>query len=111
MAYDLAADQVHCLDSIAAAVYRACDGLSVAQIASATGLEESVVAANLAALVERRLVDAVPANSGTGRRSFLVGVAGAAVAAGVWTIAAPSPAMAASGDDTTTDEPTTTTPF
>ena len=42
VAYDLNRDQVHSLDAEAAAVYRACKGSSLDDIASATGLPGSL---------------------------------------------------------------------
>lgn len=100
LVYDQRDDQVHCLSSAAGRVWRACDGLtSVEQLGGVLGLESGVVDQALGelegcGLLEGEAGDGVTRREATGRLAKL----GAAAAAAplVYSIAAPTPALAAS---------------
>jgi hypothetical protein len=106
--YDRRNDEVHCLDDRATQVYLACDGRTAAEIAEVTGESVEVVDAHIAALAKRGLVDHNA--PGVDRRRFVAGTAAhAAIAVGIWSLTAPTPAAAASGSQPlSTLEPLTT---
>ena len=99
--YDLATDRAHCLGAAAARVWRACDGRTLVGALSATlNLDADSVDRALAELEACDLLDEGPAlDAGTTRRELGIRLAktSAAVAAVplIWSIAAPSPAAAA----------------
>jgi Coenzyme PQQ synthesis protein D (PqqD) len=108
--YDLESHTAHCLNPIAARIWRHCDGEhDVTQLAQLAGADERLVAEALHELHERELVDAEPALipgesvvSGVSRREAIVRVAryGAAAAAGSMIVSATAAtaAMASSGE-------------
>lgn len=98
--YDHASDEVLCLTGDSAAVLAATTGATIEEIASATGLNSATVAAYLIELADRGLVSAQGSERGLARRSLVGAAGGVAVALGLWSIAAPSPAAAASGGST-----------
>ena len=101
LVYDLASNRAHCLGAPAARVWRACDGRTLVGSLSATlELDADSVDQALAGLEACDLLDEAPAlGAGTTRRELGIRVAktSAAVAAVplIWSIAAPSPAAAA----------------
>jgi hypothetical protein len=100
LVYDQRNDQVHCLSSEGRTVWRACDGTtSVEQLGSALNLDSELVAQALDELEACGLLDAEAAD-GVTRREAAARLArmGAAVAAAplIYSIAAPTPALAAS---------------
>lgn len=104
--YDTRTDQVHCLEGGARDVFRGATGQTLEAIAESTGIEAGRVADILMKLSELGLMDSTAPEPD--RRRFLkLTAAGAAV--GIWSLAAPSPAAAAS-EETTTEELTTDEP-
>ncbi len=104
--YDQRNDRVHCLSSAAGKVWRACDGkTSVEQLGSALKLDSGLVDQALGELEGHGLLDGEPA-SGVTRREATMRLAkiGAAAAAAplISSIAAPTPAMAATACGTGT---------
>jgi hypothetical protein len=99
LVYDAERDEVHCLDTRAAAVWHSCDGQTeLEQIAARTSLSTADAAAAILALAARHLLE--PA-TGVSRRDMLrtVTIGAAAVAAGapvIKSIVAPTAAQAAS---------------
>lgn len=105
--FDARTDDVLCLTGPAVDVFRACAaGGSVEEIASAAGLALDVTAAHLGELADRGLVVSGSADDSRMARRTLLPLAGAVAAAAVWSVAAPTPAAALSGQ-----EETTTTPY
>jgi hypothetical protein len=106
--YDQDRHIAHCLSSIAACVWRHCDGeRDVSQLVALAGASESLVADALHELREKDLLDAEPglmqsAGPGESRREAIVRVAryGAAAAAAplIVSATAATPAMASSGE-------------
>jgi hypothetical protein len=95
--YDQRSDRVHCLSSAVCSVWRACDGeTSVEQLASALNMESELVERALGELEGCDLLDADVA--GLTRREATTRLArmGAAAAAAplIYSIAAPTPALA-----------------
>ncbi len=100
LVYDQRSDQAHCLGPTAASVWRACDGgAGIKQIAAKLGLDRDVVSHAIDELDECRLLDG-PGTAGLTRREAtrkLAKLGTAAVAAPlIYSIVAPSPALAAS---------------
>ena len=98
--YDQQSDQVHCLSSIASAVWRHSDGRTlVEQLAAALKLDRDAVDHALQELDRSGLLESTPP-AGLTRREAAARLAkigaGAAAAPLVYSIAAPSPALAAS---------------
>lgn len=98
--YDQRSDQAHCLSREAAMVWRVCDGRTpVAELATALGLDHDVVVRAVEELETCGLLDSAPATGVTRREATLrmARVGGAAMAAPlIYSIAAPTPALAAS---------------
>jgi hypothetical protein len=98
LVYDTAGHEAHCLDSEAASVWEACDGLAtVSEIAATTGLPEAAAAATVRDLAARHLLEPL----GVNRRDLLrtVAIGAGAVAVGVpviRSIVVPTAAQAAS---------------
>lgn len=99
--YDHATDQVLCLSGASSDVLRAIDANTVEEIASTTGIDAHEVAAQLIELSDRGLVAPVASEPTIARRSLVAAAGGTVAALGLWSIAAPSAAAAASGDVTT----------
>jgi DNA-binding transcriptional regulator YhcF (GntR family) len=100
LVYDQRTDQAHCLGSVAARVWRACDGATtVEQLSVFLGLDAGTVARALEELEQCGLLDAAP-QAGLTRREATARLAkvGAAAASAplIYSIAAPTPALAAS---------------
>ncbi len=100
VAYDTANDLVHCVSDDSLLVMGACQGVSAAEISECTGLSEATVAAHLRELSERGLVTATGGDDLSRKR--LLAMASGAAALAVWTMAAPTPAAAASGSSPVT---------
>jgi hypothetical protein len=98
--YDQSTDQAHCLSRDAAMVWRVLDGTTrVPEIAKALGLETDVVSRAIEELDACGLLDAGPASGITRREATIrmAKVGGAAAAAPlVYSIMAPTPALASS---------------
>ncbi len=107
LAYDTSNDLVHCVADDSRAVYEACDGASVEQIAERTGFASDVVAAHVRELADRGLVSAEGGDQLSRKR--LLAAASAAAAVTFWTMAVPTPAAASSTAPVTTTPSTVTT--
>lgn len=98
--YDQTSDKVHCLTREAAMVWRVCDGsTSPTELASALGLSQETVSAALDHLQEADLLEAPPSIGITRREATvrMAKVGGAAAAAPmIYSILAPTPALASS---------------
>ena len=98
--YDQHNDQAHCLSREAAMVWRVCDGRTQPeQLATALGFELALVNRALEELSECELLDTGPASGLTRREATLrMAKVGGAVAAAplIYSILAPTPALAAS---------------
>lgn len=95
--YDHGSDEVLCLSGTSSDILRAATGATVEEIAAATQVDADEVAAQLLQLADRGLVTPVATESGVARRSLVAAAGGTVAALGLWSIAAPSPAAAASG--------------
>ncbi len=101
--YDTGTDQVHCLNPLAAAIWKRCDGhTSVAKLSAAASIaldrncSVSAVKQMLQELEQAGLMESVvqvPESSGVSRRQMMATLG---VAAAVVTVLAPTAAMAAS---------------
>ena len=100
LVYDRRNDQAHCLSSDAAMIWRVCDGsTSPAEIATALELDREAVAAAIEELDSCGLLDSAPIAGVTRREATLrmAKVGGVAAAAPlIYSIMAPTPALAAS---------------
>jgi hypothetical protein len=100
LVYDQRNDQAHCLSRDAAMVWRVCDGASSpGEIATALGLEPATVNRAIEELDECGLLDSAPVAGVTRREAAIrmAKVGGAAVTAPlIYSIMAPTPALAAS---------------
>lgn len=99
LVYDETTAHAHCLNGVAAQVWRACDGeLSVADMAAHLELEEVVVKDALIELESNGLLDGPVLFNGSTRRQFSISAvkAGAAIGAApmIYSIVAPVPAAA-----------------
>jgi DNA-binding transcriptional regulator YhcF (GntR family) len=100
LVYDQRSDQAHCLGSVAGRVWRACDGATtVEQLSTRLGLEEATTERALDELEQCGLLETgLP--GGVTRREAAARIAkvGAAAASAplIYSIAAPTPALAAS---------------
>ncbi len=92
LVYDLAGAQVHCLTDHAKAVFCAAQNATTEEIAQAAGLSLAQAQAELASLHDRGLL--IAPTVGLSRKAMVAGAVGAGL--GIWTMAAPSAAMASS---------------
>lgn len=99
--YDHSSDEVICLSGISSDILRAVTSTTVGEIASTTGVDADEVAAQLLELADRGLITPVATEPTVARRSLVAAAGGTVAALGLWSIAAPSPAAAASGPATT----------
>ncbi len=95
LVYDLAGAQIHCLTDNARLVFDAVQHTSAEGVAQATGLSVAQTQAELASLHERGLITTATGTTSLSRKAMMAGALGAGV--GILTMAAPTPAAAASG--------------
>jgi hypothetical protein len=101
LVYDQRNDQAHCLSSDAGTVWRACDGkTSVSGLSAKLGMDEATVSRAMDELEQCGLLDSGPKSAGITRREATARMAkvGAAAASAplIYSIMAPTPALAAS---------------